>query len=263
MSLYVQTSYSDDLTAGQKGQVATSYDLNLKSGKAEEKINFGLGLARFDEGFRVMGADKVSFDADFVTSNTINGNVTVISVDADGVQTETTTAISQVTYASSHAATLAAVVTAIEAVSGVNAGTGSSGRTITVVGDSGNIIRLSGFVVAAGASQANVSYDSTVPFEGVAVQEMKQPDSNGDVYYSPYDAVNIAKRNEMWVEVDRAVSYTDIPYVRIVADSGDGQDCGDFTTSANAAEALSLENKAKFVSETTGAGLAKIALLLV
>jgi hypothetical protein len=265
----VQTSYSDSLVIGYEGEVASSYKQMLKSGNTKEKIFFGRGLARYkdtlSEGFKTIAADKVSFDADFVASNTINGNVTIISVDADtGVQTETTTAISQVTYAASHASTLAAVVTAIEAISGVNAaGTASSGRTITVLGEAGKMIRLSGFVVAAGSSQAAVSYDTALGFKGISAQENKEPDSNGDVYYSAQDNLSIAKENEIFVAVDRAVTPRDIPYVRIVADSSTNQAIGQFTTSANASVALSLDGKAEFVGTTSGAGIVKLALLNV
>lgn len=265
----VQTSYSETHEIGYEGQVASTYKNKLKSGNTKEKIFFGRGLSRFgdtvSEGFKTIAADKVAFDADFVASNTINGNVTIISVDSDtGIQTETTTAITQVTYASSHAATLAAVVTVIEAVTGVNAaGTSSSGRVITVAGEAGKIIRLSGFAVAAGSSQANVTYDTTLGFKGVSVMELKEPDSNGDVYYSAQDNLSIAKENEIFVAVDVAVNPRTVPYVRIVADSSTNQAIGQFTSSTNAAKAISLDGKAEFVGTTTGAGIVKLALLNV
>jgi len=90
----------------------------------------------------------IVWDADFVASNTINGKV-------GGV------AISQVTYATSHAATIAAVATAIAAANTKVLSATASSRTITVVSDWDQELELSDWVVAAGSSQADETITQT------------------------------------------------------------------------------------------------------
>lgn len=95
----------------------------------------------------------ITFSADFVTSNTINLKV-------DGVS------MTQVTYASSHAATIAAVATQIDTdFSQIGTATASAvPRTITLVaataGSAGEFV-VSDIVVAAGASQATATVAET------------------------------------------------------------------------------------------------------
>jgi hypothetical protein len=263
MSEYVQTTYGTEQNLGFEGNLASSYKSMLKSGASKEKIFFGRGLAKFGTGYKTIAAEKVTFSADFSASNVISGNVTLISVDSNGVQTSTTTAIAPVTYASSHASTLAAVVTAIEAITNVNAaGTASSGREITVAGESGYMVALSGFAVAGG-SAVTVTYSTGYSFDGVSVADNKEPDSNGDTYYKPKETLNIAKENELWVKVDAAVTPTTVPYVRIVAAGGTNQALGQFTTSANASVSVSLAGLAEYMGTTSGAGIVQLALLNV
>ncbi len=262
MANYVQNSYTEAMPIGMEGQAASTFDLSLRSGQAAEKLFFGRGLVAFEDGYKVAAADKITFSADFSSGDVITGKVLVSSVDADGVQIDTVNTVS-VTYASSHAATLAAVVTAIEAFTGISAsGTGSSARTITVAGSTGYIVKLYDWA-AAGGSNPTVTYDLASTFAGVSGQSMKEPDSNGDVYYKPLDPMNAAVRNDIFVYVDRAVNRTDVPYLRIVADSGTGQALGQFTTSANSSKAVSLAGKAQFLTSTTAAGLVRLGLLNV
>lgn len=89
----------------------------------------------------------ITFSADLITSNTINGSI-------NG------TPISQVTYASSHAATMAAIASAIQTAGG--AGTtatvgGANNRSISITHATSQMA-ATGFVVAAGASQASVAH---------------------------------------------------------------------------------------------------------
>lgn len=101
---------------------------------------------------------KTAFSADFVTSNTINGTV-------NGV------AIAQVTFATSHANTMALLINAVRALTGVEAvldSTDANGRTL-LIRTKGAAITVD-FTVAAGASQATDTntYASGALFHGVA-----------------------------------------------------------------------------------------------
>lgn len=262
MAKYVQTTDPGMQPIGMEGQTASVLDLSSRSGKAEEKLFFGRGLVAFEDGYKVAAADKITFSADFTSGDVITGKVLVSSVDADGVQTDTVNTVS-VTYASSHAATLAAIVTAIETFDNINAsGTGSSARTITVAANSGYIVKLYDWAAAGGAAPT-VQYDLAASFAGVSGQSMKEPDDEGNVYYKPLDPMNVAVRNDIFVYVDRAVNRTDVPYLRIVADSGDNQALGQFTTSDQSAKAVSLVGKAQFLTSTTAAGLVSLGLLNV
>lgn len=129
----------------------------------------------------VVAATVITFDADFVASNTINGTV-------NGE------AIVQVTYATSHAATFAAVVASIETEIGTGLSIPASqfsvvgnavARTIVIQGIPN--ITAASIVVAAGASQAGVTiakttnvstggkFRTSAAASGLAAVEINQP----------------------------------------------------------------------------------------
>lgn len=92
----------------------------------------------------------ITWDGDFVTSNTVNGKV-------NG------SAISQVTFASDQATTIAAVAAAIKAGSNdIESATVTDTREITVTSVLDKEVTISDFVVAAGASQAVDTIAETV-----------------------------------------------------------------------------------------------------
>lgn len=86
----------------------------------------------------------ITFSADLVTSNVVNGAV-------NGV------AIAAVTFATDHAATMAAIAAALESLPTV-ASASVSGRVITIIAaDPEAILVLSGWLVTLGASQATAT----------------------------------------------------------------------------------------------------------
>jgi len=89
----------------------------------------------------------LTFDADFVDSNTINGTVNAV-------------AWSQVTFATDHATTATALLAAMNAVTGVTATKDSTGRIYTIY--SGALTNVVTAVVAAGSTHAGavVTYPS-------------------------------------------------------------------------------------------------------
>lgn len=94
-------------------------------------------------------------DANFVTGNTITGNVVRT---ADGASI--TTAIS-VPFNTDNATTLSDLADAIALASGVNSAADSGGDTVTVTSDQDVDIALEDFAVAGGASQAEFEVTET------------------------------------------------------------------------------------------------------
>jgi hypothetical protein len=233
--------YQDYYDVGQAGQVATLEDSNIKTRNAQEVIGFGKGVVKGSTG----GTDvkniakniaTLDFDADFVTSNTINLNV-------NGV------AISEVTFDTDQATTKAALVAAIDALTGISAVDAAS-RAITITTDAGDNITVSDIVVAAGASQANgsVAYTSSDVVEGISALRHGQPVTiGGDDAYQINDAVNVLTKGVIWVNVIATVAYGDSVY--IANDKTDSANQGNFTNASSGNLAVS---SAKFVSAATG-----------
>lgn len=124
------------------------------------------------EGSRVAQVQTITFSADLITSNVINGSV-------DG------TALSATTFATDHATTMAAIATKIAATAGVSTATvgGSGNRVITVTAQSAGVpFTLSGFAVTLGASQATVAIVETVANHGPA-DDLAEISEEDDEYY--------------------------------------------------------------------------------
>jgi hypothetical protein len=235
------TKYQNYYDVGQAGQVATLEDSNIKTRNAQEIISFGRGVVEgATPGVDVKNIAKniatIDFDADFVTSNTINLNV-------NGV------AIAEVTFSADQATTKALLVAAIDALDGISAVDGAS-RTIVVTTDAGDNITVSDIVVAAGASQANgsVAYTSSDVFAGIAALRHGQPSSiGGNDQYAINDAVNVLTKGVIWVQVVATVAVNDSVYV--YNDKSNTSNQGQFTNSSSGNLAVS---SAKFVSAATG-----------
>lgn len=133
---------------------------------------------------------KTVFSADFVASNTIDGTI-------DGV------AIAQVTYATSHANTVALLLAAINALSGVEAildTTDTNSRTI-LIRKKGVASFVVNFTVAAGASQATDTntYASGQKFRGVAKYATRVPGTVGGTgTFAAGEAIAVARLCDIW-----------------------------------------------------------------
>jgi hypothetical protein len=236
------TKYQNYLDVGQKGQVATLEDSNIKTRNAEQAIEFGRAVVKgITGGVDVKNIFKskasLTFDADFVTGNTIDLNV-------NGV------AISQVTFATSHAATFAAVIASIDALTGISAVAGTGREILITVDNAASNITISDVVVAGGASQAGSTtvYSSVDTFEGIAALRHGQPTTiGGDDKYQINDAVNVLTKGVIFVEVVATVAYGDSVYV--YNDKSNESNQGQFTNASSGNLAVS---SAKFVSAATG-----------
>ena len=217
----VQTSVNTDFSLGYEGRDV--YPLLPR-----EVVSKGMGEAyRLDFG-RVCLLDSdsnymrlpysnqadLTLDADLVTSNTIAGNVVVNG---------STTAVS-VTFATDHATTMAALASAIAAVTGVNSATvtGAGSRQITVVADDDVDVYLDSFAVTGGVSQAGVTLDNTESgeFFGVSMFTQLEPDANGESYYGPGDSVNVGRDIYVDVRSEDALNPGDQVFVRFLEPLG-------------------------------------------
>lgn len=234
--------YKDYPDVGKKGQIATLEDSNIKTRNAEQAVDFGRAVVKGTTG----GVDiknifkskaSLTFDADFVTGNTIDLKVNNIS-------------ISQVTFASSHASTFTTLISAIDALTGISAIAGTGREIIITVDNAISNITISDVVVAGGSSQAGSTtvYSSVDVFEGIVAIRYGQPiEIGGDDKYQLNDAVNVLTKGVIFVEAVDTVSYGDPVYV--YNDKLNESNQGQFT---NSASGNLIVSDAKFVSDATG-----------
>ena len=239
-----QTAYNINLTEAFAGMKADlSFD-KVISRIAEGAIPFGRGVTAETANVttvRIAAKDNADalYDADFVTSNSITFVV-------NG------TAITPVVFATDHATTFAALIAAIDGLTGVTAVAGS-GRHILVEMEDGSAITVSS-VVTLGATQAGVTftYSADDVFRGVSVAVHKEQDSNGVVQYAANDAVSVLTQGPIWVETSKAVDADSTAYLDMTGG------LGKFTDASSG----HLATGGKFISTVAAAGLAKLEINL-
>ena len=117
-----------------------------------------VNIATIGDGAPVREVSTITLSADLVASNTV-----VVTVDG--------TALSAINYATSHAATLTAIATAIQATAGVLTAS-ANGRVITVTGaNPGDPFTLA-MTITGGASQATVTVAETTAASGAAFAQL-------------------------------------------------------------------------------------------
>jgi hypothetical protein len=253
------TTYQNEFNVGAAGQVATLEDSNIKTRNAEQALAFGeaavVGTTAGTDVKKIY-KDKVSvtYSVDFVASNSIPMSVQI--------GTAAAVAITPVVYATSHAATFAALIAAIDALTGVSAVAGTGREILITVDDAAENITVSANTVTGGAGQPTltIAYTSTDVLEGVSVIRHGQPATvGGDDQYAIDDTVNVLTKGVIWVKVVATVVYGDSVYV--YNDKSNTANQGQFTNSASGNLAVS---SAKFVSGAVGTtgtpALAKIEI---
>ena len=249
----LQTNYNLYMEESFPGMIVDSYpNKNTISRAAEEAIAFALGVVQGTDvakQCRLPKLDNASllFDADFVTSNTID-------LDVDGVS------ITQVPFDTDHDTTADNLVIAIAALTGISCilDSGDANNRTFLIESEGVDIVVDNVVVAAGASQAVgvVTYSTDDVFIGVARHEHKMSNSEQISLYKITDAVNVMDEGLIWVYVTEAVAIGEAAYLIAAA----GADRGKFTkTSTNNI----TTQGAKFKSATSGAGLVALKLRLL
>jgi len=236
------TKYQNYYDVGQAGQVATLEDSNIKTRNAEQALAFGVAAVQgITPGTDVKAIYKdtaaITYDGDFVASNSIPMSV-------NGV------AITPVVYATSHAATFAALIAAIDALDGVSAVAGTGREIIITIDNAVSNITLSDYTVTGGAGQAagTVVYTSSDVFDGITALRHGQPASiGGNDQYAINDAVNVLTKGVIYVWVVATVAVNDSVYV--YNDKSDSANQGKFTNSSSGNLAVS---SARFVSAAAG-----------
>jgi hypothetical protein len=238
------TKYQNELDVGAVGQIATLEGRNIKTRNAEQVMSFGRavmqGTNKGVDGKNVFVSKAVlTFDADFVTGNTID-------LDVNG------TSITQVPFDTDQATTLANLISAIDALTGISAVAGSGARDIDItVDDALENITVDNVIVASGASQAgsSVVYNSVDIFEGIAALRHNQPKIvGGDDQYEINDPINVLTKGVIYVEVVATVAYGDSVYV--YNDKANSTNQGQFTNNSSGNNIV--VSSAKFVSAAVG-----------
>ena len=183
--------------AGFPGMKAGIEDTSAIPAATRQPIAFGTPVF-FMEGDEkgaypfTVDQSTIKFSADFIASNS-----TVVTVN--------TLATAAVVYATSHAATFAAVVVAVEALTGVDVvASDATLRTITVRTYGASTIlpvtALVSSVTTLGSSQPTVTYQfgTTMRIAGVAMHQHKEPLS-GLVRYEIKDPASIMREGKIYV----------------------------------------------------------------
>lgn len=231
----MQTTYATEMTAGLPGMKADMGDDRTLTYYAEEAIYFGRGVTQGAAGNAARLPNRnvgyIDFSADLVTSNTINLKV-------NGV------AISQVTFASNHATTMAAIATAIEAIANTDyVATVSAARQLKIVNPDGDVA-ITNIVVAAGASQATGTdtYTSDEPFLGIArLDATIEQSTSGVANYAANDAVSVASKGAFYVYTEETVVPGDPVYMRVYAGSATELP-GQFRKTVDSGDAVLISN---------------------
>ena len=150
MSASFQTNYNQNMPIGILGRIADCGFKNTLSPQSLEPILAGVGVLKpFNLDYKIMlprnNTASSAFSGDLILANVINATV-------NGV------AITPVTFATSHLATMQAIANAISAIATVQSAVvgGLNNRTITIISDIGTATVVTSFVVTLGASQATI-----------------------------------------------------------------------------------------------------------
>lgn len=219
----------------------------VKSIPAAENIPFGRVVCVVDPGQDVCqlpGSNKLAFSANLVAANTIDGSITMTTINSDNVSITTTTPIPQVTFATSHLNTMNLLIAAIQTISPSLTATldttDTNNRTIYVTSSDGSVVQLSALVVGAGASQATVSYNFQGFLKGIAVWTNRQPDTYGVSQYVATDVVGVITQGRVIVKpIDATDAYSNV-YVQIIATNDAAR--GTIRNSADSGRAIPFVN---------------------
>jgi len=231
-----QTSYSSSLNALTEGQIVSDR-LNSKIISKKVDDSNGISYARFvgaTDADEKLVSNLYSNQATLsLTAALVSGDVVDLTLVVNGVST----ALSSTTYASSHAATMAAIETKIEAVDGILSAT-VSGNTIVVLADPETDIYFSVTTVTSGgagtavASQANTC---TLTILGPSVQEELAPDQDGITKFEDTEAVGVMRKGNIAIQADGTIAVSGTVYVRFYEESASNKKRGMLSTAAGSA----------------------------
>lgn len=203
----MNTTYPLEMSAGFPGLHADNGDYDCISRIGVTALDFGTAAMGKPANNTRVGKCKtdlltLTFSADLVASNVVNGNI-------NG------TAIVAVTFGTDHATTMAHVATHIAAIAGVTSATVTAARVITVITDFAAIAGTS-WAVTAGESQATITVAAVTTdklFRGIVRHQHKV-----DGVFNANDIVPVVKKGRFWVRVSAAVAIDDTAYVDVDED---------------------------------------------
>lgn len=246
----MQTSYGYPAKRTFAGDVISEdYSTDIKP--ALEKITAGsvVGFVGTENlGYQNPSANKFVFSADLITSNKINLNLTIKTLDSNNAESSVTVAMAEVTYATSHAATMTAICTAISTADTTGKTTAtvdssdSNGRTIYVTHSDNAVISVAGVAVTAGSSQATVSYNFYGTLMGIAIYtgRHEQDIATGKAYIQPTEPVTCLKRGIAAILSVDAMTMASSLYVMFIDDTSTPVYRGQIRTSAASSKAIAF-----------------------
>lgn len=202
-----------------------SQNKEVESAPALEKIHAGsiIGYVGTEiKGIQNPSANKFILSADTVTSNVINLKVTVKTVNGEK-EVITTTAISPVTFTSTHAGTMNLIKAAIQtADSNLIATVDSSdanSRTIYVTHASNAVVIISDVLVTAGSSQATASYGFYGTLLAPALRAPYEANKDGSSYHPPTAMVGYMTKGTMTIKSIDAMNLSSSIYAQFIEDT--------------------------------------------
>lgn len=214
----MQTSYGAPSKLTYRGKIVSDIK-RVKSAPALEKLKFGsIGafVGTSMNGIQNPSPNKLTFSGALVASNTINGTVSWKTIDSDGAEVLNSSAIAQVTYASSNANTLDLIKAAIEALDTKLTATVSGSDSIIVTHDDNAPVILSGFVVAAGSGQASVSYTFDGTLLGPVVNVPAEKPKTGDATVEPREMAGCLTQGIMTIYSEDAMTLASSLYAQFI-----------------------------------------------
>lgn len=247
----MQTTYNTHQDRGLEGDLADISDRNVETRRALEKIPFGravvVGDAAPGKDVRLPMINTIALAAsvELVASNSTVMTVNVTTIDSSGNRTTTSTTLTATVYATSHAATMAAIAVKLDAVSGVAtaAVNGSDDNIIDVVAADDTEITISALATTGGGGQPTwtATESTTDTFAGVALlKAATEQDADGVAQYTRGRAMSVLTRGTVYVVAEAAIAGpTDSVFARFKV-GADGTKVGRFLKTADSAKAFAL-----------------------
>lgn len=217
----VQLTYGRDFVIAFSGLLADIRDNTIITGIAQGVVQFGYGVVSgsdVENQVRVpaLNVTILSIDADLIASNstiaTVNGDSTTATV-----------------FATSHAATLAAIAVKIALLPDVDtAVVGPGARDITITGLDGIAVSASA-VTTLGVSQGTwtQAQSSGDVFRGISVHQHVEQSTAGvqDAAYRNMDTVGVLSQGALWtmVEPSATMAIDDVVYINMAVAGQEGK----------------------------------------
>ena len=103
--------------------------------------------------------------------------------------------------------------------------------------------------------QVKLAAATTTTIKGIVMLQAKEQDASGNVFYKDKDTVPVLNKGRIWVNVIEAVTAESQAFLIF-----SGADKGKWAAAAGTGPIASAITGAKFITSTTGAGLAVVEL---